>query len=165
MRPLQTADEASAACSSSSLSEGMTIMVNDMYAGCALLLLVFSGCATSSEVDESPLIHEVQIRGQGEIAPLELYAYVGEEIRWRNLVDTPVRLGFLSTKLMDELGCEKGFKTLLGGINDLVTIDPGEYVSLCFGRAGTIRYNVWTDIADPVHSMSPTAVIHFDEAT
>jgi hypothetical protein len=79
------------------------------------------------------------------------------------LLSTPVRLGFLGTKLMDELGYEKGFKMWLEEVHDLVTFYSGKYVGLRFGRTGIIRYSIWTDIADPVHSISPTAVSHLDE--
>lgn len=140
------------------------MMVKYIVLGCAFLVLSNSGCAASSQVEKQPATHEIQILGRDQIEPFELYVYVGEEIRWNNRLDTPVHLGFLSTRLMDEPGCEKGFTTWIGTVRDLVTIDPGGFVSLCFGRPGTIRYNVWTDMDDPVHSMSPTAVIHSEEA-
>lgn len=97
------------------------------------------------------------------MSPLELHADVGDEIRWRNLLSRPVRLGFLGVKRMEDVGCDKGFTTWFGEIRDLVTIPPGDYVSLCFRRTGVVRYNVWTDLADLVRSMSPTAVLRIDE--
>lgn len=76
-----------------------------------------------------------------------------------------VRLGFLGANGFGDVACEKGFKTWFGEVRDLVTIEPGDYVSLCFGRTGIVRYNIWTDITDPVRSMSPTASVHIDEPT
>jgi len=131
---------------------------------CALFILAFSGCAASLGLDESPRVRDVQIHDQGHITPIELHASVGEEIRWHNRLSTLVHLGFLGVNPINEVECEKGFKTWYGGIKDIVTLHPGEYVSVCFSRARTLWYNIWTDLADPVRSMSVTAVIYLDEA-
>lgn len=88
-----------------------------------------------------------------------LYAAQGEEIRWHNLRANTVRLGFLTTKILDEVGCENGVATLFGRVNDLITIPPGKSVSLCFIRPGDLRYNVWFDAEDPKSAISPTATI------
>lgn len=141
------------------------MLVKQVCIVCALLVFELSGCGTSSVLDGPVRVREVQILGSGQIAPLKLYAYVGEEVRWRNLLEVPVQIGFLNTKVMGNPVCEVGIITWLGSVDDLVTVDPGEYVSLCPGRAGTIRYNVWTDISDPFHSMSQTAFIYFEDAT
>jgi hypothetical protein len=141
-------------------------MLKHAYVHCAFFILAFSGCAASSGLNESGRIRDVQIHGQGQITPIELHASVGEEIRWHNLLSTPVHLGFLGVKpINNEVGCEKGFKTWYGGVKDLVTIHPGEYVSVCFIRARTVRYNIWTDLSKLFHSMSMTAVIYLDGAT
>jgi len=131
----------------------------------AIFIFAFSGCAAPSELGHSPQVRDVQIRGQGDIIPIALHASVGEEIRWHNRLSTPVHLGFLGVNPIKEVECEKGFKTWYGAIKDLVVIQPGEYVGVCFGRGRTIRYNIWTDFADPFHSMSLTAVIYLDGAT
>lgn len=130
----------------------------------AVLGVTVARCAVSQESGVGHTIRYVLIAGQHQITPQDLYADVGDEIRWQNVLREPVRLGFLATNLLDELGCESGFKTLLGEVDDTVTIYPGEYVSLCFGRPGTIRYNVWTDVADPFNSMSPTGSIYLEKA-
>lgn len=140
-------------------------MLKHAYMYCAFFILTFSGCAASSGLSESARIRDVQIHGQGHITPIELHASVGEEIRWHNRLSTPVHLGFLGVKAVNEVGCEKGFKTWYGGVKDFVTIHPGEYVSVCFTRARTVRYNIWTDLLNPFHSMSMTAVIYLDGAT
>jgi len=130
----------------------------------AMFILAFSGCAASSGLNEPARIRDVQIHGQGHIIPIELHASVGEEIRWHNRLSTPVHFGFLGVRPINEVGCEQGFKTWYGGIKDLVVIQPGEYVSVCFSRARTHWYNIWTDLADPVRSMSVTGVIYLDGA-
>ncbi|MDH4098080.1 MAG: hypothetical protein OEW25_12640 [Nitrospira sp.] len=129
-----------------------------------LCLCVFSGCALSSESDAQPRVLDVHIHDRNHIVPDHLYAAVGEEIRWHNLLSVPVHLGFLGVKPIKEVGCGKGFTTWYGGIKDMVMIPAGEYVSVCFTRTGTVRYNIWTDLGDPLHSISPTAVIHLEAA-
>lgn len=129
----------------------------------ALFVSTLTGCVTSSPRDRLPRIHDIQIDSQDSITPAELYAAVGEEIRWHNALSVPIHLGLLGIQPIAATGCNKGFKTWFGTMKDMVTIPPGDYVSLCFLRARTIRYNIWTNLADPVRSMSPTAVIHLDE--
>lgn len=129
-----------------------------------LCLCVLSGCALYSGSDDPPRVRDVRIHDRTHIVPDRLYAAVGEEIRWHNLLSVPVHLGFLGVKPVKEVSCGKGFTTWYGGIKDMVTIRAGDYVSLCFTRVGTVRYNIWTDLSDPLHSMSPTAVIQLEEA-
>ena len=127
-------------------------------------LFLSSGCALSSGSKDPSLVLDVRIHDQHNIVPDHLYAAVGKEIRWHNLLSVPIHLGFLGVDPIKEVGCGKGFKTWYGGIKDIVTIRAGEYVSACFTQVGTVRYNVWTDLGDPLHSMSPTAVVHLEEA-
>ena len=133
---------------------------------CALLLIVvvLAGCNVFSKVDRPTRVHDIHISDQGSITPIELYAAVGEEIRWHNSLSVPIYLGLLGVNPIADVRCDKGFKTWFGTTKDMVKIPAGGYVSACFLQARTIRYNIWTNIADPFHSMSPTAVIHLDEA-
>lgn len=134
--------------------------------GVSLVLLIFvlTGCSVFSQVDTPTRVHDIYINGHDSITPLELYAAVGEEIRWHNQLSVPIHLGLLGVEPIAEARCNKGFKTWLGMVKDMVTIPAGDFVSVCFHQARTVRYNVWTDITDPFHSMSPTATIHLDEA-
>ena len=129
-----------------------------------LFLFVLSGCTFFSKADTPTRVHDIRISDQGLITPIELYAMVGEEIRWHNSLSVPIHLGLLGVDPIVEVRCDKGFKTWFGAIKDMVKIPAGGYVSVCFLQARTVRYNIWTNIADPFHSMSPTAVIHLDEA-
>ena len=140
------------------------IMLKHIGLGCILCIFVLAGCTKSSTVDVPPRVHDIQISGKDSIAPFELYATVGEEIRWHNQLAVPIHLGLLGVNPIAETGCDKGFKTWFGAIKDVVVIPAGGYVSVCFLQARTVRYNIWTDIADPFHSMSPTGIIHLDEA-
>lgn len=131
---------------------------------CIVLIFVLTGCSVFSKVDTPTRVHNIYINGQDSITPLEVYAVVGEEIRWHNQLSVPIHLGLLGVKPIEDARCDKGFKTWFGSIKDMVTIPAGDYVSVCFLRARTVRYNVWTNITDPFRSMSPTAIIHLDEA-
>ena len=130
-----------------------------------LLFVALVGCTIFSKASIPLRVHDIHINGQGSITPAELYAVVGEEIRWHNDLSAPIYLGFLSVQPLQQIGCDRGFTTWYGTMKDIVTIPAGTSVSLCFLQSRMVQYNIWTDIADPVHSMSPTAVIHLDEAT
>lgn len=129
-----------------------------------LLFFVLAGCTILSKTDKPLRVHEIHINAQDSINPAELYAVVGEEIRWHNDLSAPLYLAFLSVQPIQQVGCEKGFTTWYGTMKDIVRIPAGTYVSLCFLQPRMVQYNIWTNIADPFHSMSPTAVIHLDEA-
>jgi hypothetical protein len=142
----------------------MAIMLKRIGNSIPLLSVVLVGC-TIFPKEVMPLrVHNIHINGQHSINPAELYAVVGEEIRWHNDFSAPIYLGFLGVPPMERAGCERGFKTWYGAMKDIVKIPAGQYVSLCFPQSQLVQYNIWTDIADPVHSMSPTAVIHLAEA-
>jgi len=123
-----------------------------------LTVTAFSGCGTSA-VTPSPTVHEVHIRE--DVTPRLLNVRRGDEIRWRNLLPVPVKVGILDNTWQDKVGCQKGFQWL-GQMNDLVTIAPQDYVSLCFSKPGTISYNVWLDPKNLTGSMTPTSTIRID---
>jgi hypothetical protein len=74
-------------------------------------------------------------------------------------------MGFLSMRQLDELACAKGkdVVTMFGRINDLVTIPPGESISLCIVRSGELQYNVWFDEGNPKGAISRTATVHVEK--
>lgn len=140
-------------------------MLKHSYMSCALLLLsICSGCALFSKTETPRPVRDVHIQQQDVIVPGEIRAAVGEEIRWHNQLSVPVHLGFLGVRPIKEISCGKGFTTWFGEIKDLVTIRAGDYVSACFSRAGTLRYNIWTDLGDPLHTMSPIGVLYLEQA-
>ncbi|MEO5956168.1 MAG: hypothetical protein ABIR36_10830 [Nitrospiraceae bacterium] len=94
------------------------------------------------------------------VTPDRLHAKPGEEVRWENLRANPVRIGFLSMRLLDGLRCEKGVATFWGGTNDLVAIPPGKSISLCLACAEALRYHVWFDAGNPKGAMSRTAAAY-----
>ncbi|GKS60218.1 hypothetical protein YTPLAS18_37450 [Nitrospira sp.] len=119
----------------------------------ALFAWSLSGCQSPTPSDTTIAVHDIQIRDG--VSPLSLFAGVGDEIRWRNDQEEPVLLVLLETRGATDLSCNKGF-SWFGQFTEHVTIEPHKSVSLCFSKPGTIRYNVWLDVEDQHHSMSPT---------
>ena len=128
-------------------------------AAAVLALVGLAGCGVTHVTEQSVTVHDVHIRQ--EVTPRMLFARRGDQIRWHNLLPSPVQIGILGTRWQDHVVCEKGFKRF-GQMEDLVTIQPQEYVSLCFSQVGTVQYNVWLDPKNLTGSMSPTATIRID---
>jgi hypothetical protein len=127
---------------------------------CVGLLMVQLGCG-HRVVDAGPsLVREIRIADA--VTPALMRVSLGEEIQWINARSASVRIGFLTMRLLDELACEKGVKTLFGQVNDLITIPAGESISLCFGRVGELKYNVWFEPENPRGRISPTATVRIE---
>jgi plastocyanin len=122
-----------------------------------MAIAVLAGCGHASPVAASRTVRTVEIAQQ--VKPAVVYASPGEEVRWMNARSSPVRLGFLNMRLLEDHHCQKGILDLFGQVNDHITIDPGESISLCFGRTGDLQYNVWFDPEDPRGAISPTLTI------
>lgn len=127
---------------------------------CLALIPMLSACGHQSATTSSATLRTIQISDM--VTPVVLYAKPGEEIRWQNLRASPVRVGFLTMHLLDELACEKGVANWWGGASDLVTIPPGESINLCFVRDGVLQYNVWFDVENPKGAISPTATVRVE---
>jgi len=142
------------------------MVLSRRWATYMVLALAFlcSGCGLFSKEEQHRPVHHVLIQDGDFVVPRELRATIGEEIRWYNTLSTPVHLGFLGVKPIEDVSCGKGFTTVFGGVKDMVTIRAGDFVSACFNRAGTLKYNVWVDLGDPLHSMSPVAVLYLEQA-
>lgn len=138
-------------------------MKEKLVTTCIVLLCSFAACSHHPETGVPLIVRQIEIRDT--IQPEVLYAKPGEEIRWENFRSMPVQLGFLTTNLLKELGCEKGVATLFGEVNDLITIRPQESVSLCFVHTGELKYNVWFDPGNPRGAISPTATVRVEKAS
>ena len=121
---------------------------------CALLLAL-TACGHAPSTGRT--VRTVEISNQ--ITPHVMYVSPGEEVRWTNTSSNTVRVGFLNKRLLEDHRCQNGVVDLFGQVNDLITIEPGESISLCFSRTGDLQYNVWFDAEDPRGAISPTATI------
>ena len=130
-----------------------------------LILLAFdfyAGCSPKPAPRLTGSIRFFNIRT--DVAPRHLIVQVGDEVRWQNLNQHAVRLRMLEDHGSELFACNKGFSQL-GVVQDTVTIAPLEYVSLCFSKAATVRFNVWLDADDPQGAMTPTGTIRVERST
>lgn len=135
-------------------------MVRILWGICVGMTVVQLGCGHQVPAPEEPPVREIRIADG--VTPDRMYAEAGEEIRWTNVRATPVRIGFLTTRLFDEVGCEKGVRTIFGKVDDLITIPPGGSISVCFERMGELKYNVWFEPENPRGPISPTATVRIE---
>jgi len=124
---------------------------------CAMAIALSAACGHAPSTDARRTVRTVEISQQ--VNPRVMYASPGEEVRWTNSRSNTVRIGFLSKRLLEDHRCQKGIVDLFGQVDDLVTIAPGESISLCFARIGDLQYNVWFDPEDPRGAISPTLTI------
>ena len=124
---------------------------------CVLALCAFAACSHSAATSGGRTVRTVEISDL--VKPQVIYASPGDEVRWMNARANPVRIGFLNRNLMEDHRCQDGIVNMFGEVNDLITIAPGESISLCPVRAGDLKYNVWFDADNPRGSMSPTMTI------
>jgi len=124
---------------------------------CAMAIALSAACGPMPSSNAGRTVRTVEISHQ--VNPRVMYASPGEEVRWTNARSNTVRIGFLSKRLLEDHRCQKGIVDLFGQVDDLVTIAPGESISLCFARTGDLRYNVWFDPEDPRGVISPTLTI------
>ena len=120
-------------------------------------MAVLTACGHAPSTSASRTVRTVEISQR--VNPLVIYASPGEEVRWINARSNPVRIGFLSMRLLEDHHCQKGIVDVFGQVNDHVTIEPGESISLCPGKTGDLQYNVWFDPDDPRGAISPTLTI------
>lgn len=126
-----------------------------------LLISALPACGHRPATHVQPTLRTILI--SEVVQPEVLYTTAGEEIRWQNVRSSPVRLGFLSMRLLDDLACEKDIRTFFGQVNDLITIPPGESISLCLVRSGDLQYNVWFDEKNPKETISRTATVRIEK--
>ena len=127
---------------------------------CALVIGGFPACVQQDALVPTS-VRTIEI--SDAVTPQTIYARTGEEIRWQNHRSNPVRLGFLSKRLLHNLGCRKGLSSFLGEVDDLVTINPGDSVGICPLSAGELQYNVWFDPENRYGQISPTGTVHVEK--
>lgn len=123
------------------------------------LVMISTACGVPETRPPTASVHNIHI--DDDVTPTLLYVQRGDEVRWHNLRPHPVRMGLLGTTWRNLVVCQTGF-TRFGQVDDLVMIPPQQYVSLCFSRVGTVRYNVWLDPKNLTGSMTPTSTIRID---
>jgi len=122
-------------------------------AGCAAI----AGTAGIATASRTGTIHDVKF--EQRTTPLELWVQRGDEIRWVNQRSSPVLIEFLEDAL-ENVTCQSGFSSVLRRQQESATIKPNENASLCFGKAGTVTYNVRMDSAVAGGQMIESGTIH-----
>lgn len=125
--------------------------------GLTVVIALAAACGHAPSTETGRTVRTIEIANQ--VKPLVMYTSPGEEVRWMNARSNPVRIGFLNMRLLEDHRCQKGIVDLFGQVNDHVTIEPGESISLCFARTGDLQYNVWFDPENPRGAISPTLTI------
>ncbi|TAJ06924.1 MAG: hypothetical protein EPO61_13135 [Nitrospirae bacterium] len=120
------------------------------------LLVTALGCSVLPETSRTGAVREIKIEEM--VSPRELFAAMGDEIRWVNLRSKPVHIGFLGSSPMKAVSCQNGFSSF-GVLQDFVTIPPQQSASLCFAKPGTVQFNVWLDTDDLRGNVTRTATI------
>jgi plastocyanin len=104
-----------------------------------LVMVIMAGCSTGKDLAQSTRTGKIYDVRLGEsVEPRELTVRVGDEVRWINARNAPVRIVFVDT-LQDQVVCEKDFK--LKPKTTWATISANDYASLCFMMPGSYIYN------------------------
>ena len=123
----------------------------------AMIIALAAACGHSPSAGSARTVRTVEISNQ--VNPHVIYASPGEEVRWTNARQNPVRVGFLNMRLMEDPQCQNGIVDVFGQMNDHVTIEPGESISLCPAKTDDLQYNVWFEPENPRGAISPTLTI------
>ena len=123
----------------------------------ALVIALTAACGHAPSSGSARTVRTVEISNQ--VKPNVMYASTGEEVRWTNARQKAVRVGFLNLRVMEDPQCQNGIVNVFGQVNDHVTIEPGESISLCPVKTGDLQYNVWFDPENPRGEISPTLTI------
>ena len=112
-----------------------------------LLVWVMSACSLGRDMPQSTRtgkIHDVRV---GEsIEPKVIQARWGDEVRWINARQMPIRIVFVDS-FREQVACQKDFK--ISDTATLAKIDANEYASLCFVSPGAYIYNARMDSPVP----------------
>ena len=103
-----------------------------------LLGLTATACSDLPTVTRTGTVKSVVIGDQ--LMPPEVMVNVGDEVRWINMRNGPVRIVFLDG-VTNRLSCKKGF----GGVtlkSGSASLDPNETASVCFKNPGYYRYTI-----------------------
>lgn len=118
------------------------------------------GCGSLPEEGQTGTVRYIHIRD--DVTPPLLFVQAGDEVRWLNLRDQVVKVGFLGKpRILEKLACMKGFSRF-GKVDDFVSVAPHEYVALCFARQGTVKFNVWLEPGTRHGKITQTAVIRVE---
>ena len=106
-------------------------------------VLSLAGCMLP-HTTRTAVIHDVKI--DDELSSETLMVQPGDEIRWVNMRKMAVQLD-IPNLASDRLSCQRGFRNWMGQIDESVSLQPNETVSLCFKAPTVVHYNVRAETA------------------
>lgn len=102
------------------------------------VLLAFSACQPLPTSTRNGDVRDVLISDRPGTVVVEVH--VGEEIRWTNKQEGPVRIVFMD-RISDQISCRRNFCGYFTGGAEAF-LKPNQSASLCFRDSGTVRYSV-----------------------
>lgn len=124
------------------------------YLGMALLFSM--GCQGTPTVPRSGEVKDIIIADNlvsGDIA-----VSVGDEVRWVNKGDAPVRIVFLDPVSDKQLSCKNNYGGVLT-MSDTAKLEPGDTASVCFRDPGYYRYTVRMESAETTGEIKVPGVV------
>ena len=126
--------------------ENRTDMRNMMnHGGPGLLLLAacwLAACSGLPAATKTGTVQDIVIT-EDRVSPEDLIVTAGDEVRWVNHRVGPAWIYFQPDDL-DEIACSRGF-ALFWAHEESAKIEPGQSVSICFGKEDEISYTVQTE--------------------
>jgi plastocyanin len=97
-------------------------------------IMMMTGCSSVPATTQTGEVRDVQI--EAGVAPETIRAKAGDEIRWINHRKGNVTLTLQDTR-QERIACNKGFTK-----EGTAVIGPNQTASICFNKAGEVKYNV-----------------------
>jgi hypothetical protein len=116
-----------------------------MVAGIGVLALLATACA-HPPTSRSGAVHDIRVIEAP--VPDDLIVNIGDEVRWVNGRNLPIRVDLLNVN-QDDLSCERGFSNLFGTLRESTTIKPNQSAGICLVKAGVVKYNIRMESALP----------------
>lgn len=104
----------------------------------AAIALLVTACA-HPPTSRTGAIHDIRVVEGPE--PADLIVNPGDEVRWVNARNLPIRVDLVGMK-QEDFSCERGFSNLFGVIGESAMAKPNESASACFNKSGVVNYNL-----------------------
>lgn len=102
-----------------------------------MTIMVMTACSSLPPKTQTGEVRDVHI--EAAVAPETIHAKAGDEIRWINHRKGNVTLTLQDTK-QERIACNTGFTK-----DGIAVIGPNQTASICFNKAGEVKYNVRMD--------------------
>jgi plastocyanin len=114
--------------------KGGTQMSNyKWYLGFAAIMMT-AGCSNLPQTTQTGEVRDVKI--ESTVSPEKVTVRPGDEVRWINHRKGNVTLILQDTK-SERISCNRGFTN-----EGTTVIGPNQTASICFNKAGEVKYNV-----------------------